>query len=124
MLKPGGLLLVQDQVMPEDDMTARYIEAFEKLRDPSHTRAYSESEWQALFSENNLQVNHCEVIQRHHNFSEWTERQKVTASTVACLKAMALSAPPEVKSCMQPQYFGTAQAEFYSHHIIILGQKR
>ena len=27
VLKPGGLLLVQDQVMPEDDMTARYIEA-------------------------------------------------------------------------------------------------
>ena len=69
-------------------------------------------------------MKHSEVIRRHHNFGEWTERQKVTTSTVACLNAIALAAPAKVKSCMQPQYIGTPEAEFYSHHIIILGVKR
>ena len=123
VLKPDGILVVQDQVMPADDLTARYIEAFEKLRDPSHNRAYSESEWQALFIENNLEVQHCEVISRRHNFKDWTERQKVTASTAACLNAMLLLAPEQIISCMRPQNIGTVEAEFYSHHIIILGKK-
>ncbi|MBN1250486.1 MAG: methyltransferase domain-containing protein, partial [Anaerolineae bacterium] len=36
VLKGGGVLLVQDHLVPEDPLIARYTEAFEKLRDPSH----------------------------------------------------------------------------------------
>ena len=124
VLKPGGTLLVQDQVMPEDDLTARYIEAYEKLRDPSHNRAYSETEWQAMLTGNGFDVKHSEIISRHHNFMEWTERQKVTANTIDCLNAMALSAPDKVIACLQPHNIGTEDAEFYSQHIIIIGQKQ
>jgi hypothetical protein len=114
---------VQDQVMPEESLTARYIEAFEKLRDPSHNRAYSESEWKVLFADNNLDVQHCEIINRRHNFKEWTDRQRVPQNTVACLTAMLFSAPPEVVTLMRPHDFGTPDAVFHSQHIIILGKK-
>ena len=36
---PGGILLVQDHVLPEGQRAARYIDDFERLRDPSHNRA-------------------------------------------------------------------------------------
>lgn len=124
VLKPGGLFLVQDQAMPEDGLAARYIEAFEKLRDPSHNRAFSQSEWAGMFSMAGFTVTHVEKIRRHHLFLQWAERQKVTPSTIDSLIALALSAPPEVQSWMQPRFMGTPEAEFYSDHIIILGKKR
>src|SRR5262249_14270444 len=36
VLKPGGRFVVEDHVLPEDQKAAGYIEAFERLRDPSH----------------------------------------------------------------------------------------
>jgi len=123
ILKEGGVLLVQDQVMPEPPMTARYIEAFEKLRDPSHNRAYSECEWQNLFTEAGFVVKSSEKIRRDHNFNQWTERQQVMPSTIESLNALILSAPAEVEACMQPHKIGTDEAVFTSYHIIIVGQK-
>jgi ubiquinone/menaquinone biosynthesis C-methylase UbiE len=38
VLKPGRWLLVQDQCLPENTAAARYIDRFERLRDPSHRR--------------------------------------------------------------------------------------
>ena len=35
VLKPGGLFLLQDHVLPEDEKAANYVDGFEKLRDPS-----------------------------------------------------------------------------------------
>ncbi|MDF2631121.1 MAG: class SAM-dependent methyltransferase [Symbiobacteriaceae bacterium] len=45
VLKPGGRLLVIDNVVPEDDGLDRFINEIDKLRDPSHVRAYRVSEW-------------------------------------------------------------------------------
>ncbi len=50
VLKPGGVLLVQDHLVPDDVAAARYIEAYEKLRDPSHNQAFAEAEWRAMFA--------------------------------------------------------------------------
>lgn len=123
VLQVGGLLLVQDQVMPEAPMTARYIEAFEKLRDPSHNRAYSQHEWHTFFTDTGFQVTASEKIRRDHHFKQWTERQQVSPSTIESLNALLLSAPADVKACMQPVKIGTEEAVFTSHHLIILGKK-
>ncbi|MCJ7829814.1 MAG: hypothetical protein MUP74_00360 [Desulfobacterales bacterium] len=44
VLKTPGLLLVQDHVLPEDPAVARYVDRFERLRDPSHNRAFSQND--------------------------------------------------------------------------------
>ncbi|MBA3874578.1 MAG: methyltransferase domain-containing protein, partial [Anaerolineae bacterium] len=35
VLKPGGTLIVEDNTVPDDERAARYVDAFERLRDPS-----------------------------------------------------------------------------------------
>ncbi|MBZ0302612.1 MAG: class I SAM-dependent methyltransferase, partial [Anaerolineae bacterium] len=63
VLKPGGLLLVQDLSVPEHDRAARYIDSFYRLRDPSHQRCYAEYEWRGLFLDAGLEVTHSEPIE-------------------------------------------------------------
>ncbi|MGC9348435.1 MAG: class I SAM-dependent methyltransferase [Anaerolineae bacterium] len=121
VLKPCGTLLVQDHLVPDDAMTARYYEAFEKLRDPSHNQAFTEAEWRAMFAAADLAVTHVERLYKDLNVDSWAERQGVTPNTKACLSALIELAPSAVLNWMQPQQWGTSEATYRCHHIIIAG---
>ncbi len=123
VLKRGGLLLVQDHVAPEDEECARYVNEFNKLRDPSHNRAYAESKWIAMFEEAGLQVERTEQIAKHHEFHPWVERQDCAQDVVQCLIGMIEKAPPAAIEWMQPRDFGTSEATVTDYHIIISGRK-
>jgi ubiquinone/menaquinone biosynthesis C-methylase UbiE len=81
VLKGGGLLLVQDHMLPEDKAAAYHVDAFEQLRDPSHNHAFSEAEWIVMFEAAGLEVEHTERIVKRHNFLAWARRQACTAET-------------------------------------------
>ena len=123
VLKSGGKLLVQDHVSPEDEQSARYVDAFQKLRDPSHSRTYSESEWVGMFREADLEVIHTEQIIKRHEFLPWVERQRCAPDVIQRLVSMIKEAPSGVVEWMQPQGFGTPGAVFTDHHIIIAGHR-
>ena len=124
MLKPGGLLLVQDHLSPEDEQCARYVNAFQRLRDPSHNRSYSESEWISMCQKAGLEVEHTEHITKRHEFLPWVERQGCTPEVIQRLISMVEDAPPAVVEWMQHQDFGTPKATFIDRHIIIAGRKK
>lgn len=123
VLKPGGLLVVQDHLLPEDQITARYIDAFEKLRDPSHHRAYSRSEWSGFFERAGLTVEHTEEIEKLHQFFKWAAVQDCTSATIDMLEALIAVAPEGVREWMIPLEFGSKKATFIGHHLLIRGRK-
>jgi SAM-dependent methyltransferase len=52
--RPGGTLLVVDQIAPTDPLAAFDLNAFEHARDPSHTRTLADVDLRQLFEANNL----------------------------------------------------------------------
>jgi len=52
--RPGGRLLVVDQIAPVDPVAAAELNRFERARDPSHTRAFADVDLRGLFESNNL----------------------------------------------------------------------
>ena len=52
--RPGGRLLVIDQLAPFDPLAAIELDRFERERDPSHTRLLSDGDLRALFEANDL----------------------------------------------------------------------
>jgi ubiquinone/menaquinone biosynthesis C-methylase UbiE len=123
VLHAGGLLLVQDHVLPYDEEAARTVDAFERLRDPSHNRAFNDLEWRGMFGETGLAVEHTEQIVKQHTFLDWAQRQGCTPEVVAQLTEMMQQAPATARDWMQPQDWGTPEATFANHHIIIAGRK-
>jgi ubiquinone/menaquinone biosynthesis C-methylase UbiE len=123
VLKPGGLLLVQDHVLPDDEQAARYVDAFERLRDPSHNRAYDEGEWVEMYLKANLRVEHREQVIKRHEFIPWAKRQGCTPDVIERLIRMMEGAPTAVREWMQPRDFGTPEATFVNRHILIAGRK-
>ncbi len=51
---PGGRVLVVDQIAPVDPLAALELNAFERARDPSHTRALADIDLRQLFESNEL----------------------------------------------------------------------
>lgn len=123
VLVSDGILLVQDHVLPEDEESARYVDEFETVRDPSHNRAFNESEWKAMFESAGLTVEHTEEYIKRHDFWDWVERQGNDDDTIDKLIQMMNDAPDNAKQWMDAQDWGTESATFVNHHILIKGRK-
>ncbi len=122
-LKPGGRLVVQDHLLPEDKPAAAYVEAFERLRDPSHNRALSEYEWRVDFLDSGLTVDHVEVLRRRANLVTWAERQGCGPDVIEHLQILLVQAPDAVAEHLKPTSAGTPDAGFDHVHILISGTK-
>lgn len=123
VLKAGGRLWIQDHVLSEDPEVARYTDAFEKLRDPSHHRAFSHSAWTRMFEDAGLSVELTEQIAKRHPFVPWAQRQDCAPETVARLERLLADAPDGAVDWMQPRDLGTPDASFVNRHLLILGIK-
>jgi ubiquinone/menaquinone biosynthesis C-methylase UbiE len=123
VLRPGGLLLVQDHALPGNLEAARYIDDFERLRDPSHNRGFSEEEWVAMFEAAGFHVEHTEQIAKAHSLLPWAQRQGCTPEDIQRLEIMVEQAPQPVLDWMQPRDFGTPDASFVNRHLVISGRK-
>jgi ubiquinone/menaquinone biosynthesis C-methylase UbiE len=102
VLKPGGLLAVDDNIAPEDGAATRYIDDYERLRDPSHVRCLPLSEWRMCFERAGLTVLHSETIEKQIGFEEWCGHQKTPPDVMAALRAMLLNAPEAAKAQLKP----------------------
>jgi ubiquinone/menaquinone biosynthesis C-methylase UbiE len=123
VLKSGGRLVVQDHVLPDDKDAADYIEAFEKLRDPSHGRAYNEYEWRGMLLDAGLTVDHSELLARSANMLAWAERQGCSPDVIERLHVLMVQAPDAVREFYNMRCAGTDDAEFDHRYIMIAGTK-
>jgi ubiquinone/menaquinone biosynthesis C-methylase UbiE len=122
VLRPNGLLAVVDNVVPNDATAGDYINAFEKLRDPSHGRALSVEEWLAAFEQAGLTVIHHETAPKSMEFTPWAERMGATPEVIAELRRRLLEAPASAADFFKA--YTTEQDLFFNlDEAIILGRK-
>ena len=124
VLCPGGLVLVQDHLLPDDLAAGRSVDDFERRRDPSHRRAFNRQEWLAMFAAAGLVVQAAVALAKRHEFREWVERQGGTDEDLTELEAMLTEMPPAAQVWLQPQNWSTPQASFANHHLIVAGRKQ
>ncbi len=123
VLKPGGRLAIQDQLTPEDDRAARYLDSFERLRDPSHVRVSSTLEWRGMYLDAGLTVDHDEQARHRTTLTVWAERQDCTPEVMERLHILLAQAPEAVKQWIRPDAAGTPSATFDHVYILICGTK-
>lgn len=120
VLKPGGLLAVVDNIVP-DGVAGDYVNAFEKLRDPSHVRCLSIEAWQMLFVQHDLVVEHAETLYKRVEFAVWAARHD--ANMQRYLLAMLHQATGAAAEFLQPE-FGVPSQTFRLWEGIIVGRRK
>jgi ubiquinone/menaquinone biosynthesis C-methylase UbiE len=96
--RPGGHVLVVDQLAPDDVAAAATLHEFETVRDPSHTRLLANGELQELFAANGLSVLRERVEAEHRDLSAYLDLagsegdRRVRAETLAAADPRILDA--------------------------------
>jgi SAM-dependent methyltransferase len=122
VVRPGGLAVVIDNMVPEDRMVAEYINNFEKLRDPSHNWSYAESDWIRFFQEAGFTGLHVEFFRKARDFDVWTGMMSVDEPTKEKLRAMLADAPPRARYALAPEE-KDGVLRFYLDELLIRGTK-
>lgn len=122
VLKTGAVFMLQDHVLPDDREAARFVDRFERRRDPSHHRAFAEAEWLAMFGRAGFVVEHREHYLKRHDFIPWARRQGNDDATIAELIQTLRDAPLIARDWMDPQDWGSEKATFLNRHILIRGR--
>ncbi|MDD9955478.1 MAG: class I SAM-dependent methyltransferase [Anaerolineaceae bacterium] len=123
VLRPGGLLLLQDQALPVHRPSATWVDDFERRRDPSHHRAYSETGWRAFFDSAGLQVEGGAPVVKRHNLQGWARRQGNDEAAIARLDALLREAPAPAALWCAPRDLGGADASFLIRQVQLAGRK-
>jgi ubiquinone/menaquinone biosynthesis C-methylase UbiE len=124
VIKPGGRLVVHDHVQPEDKQALKYLEAFERLRDPSHGRAFSELEWKGLMLDTDFEVEHAEILTREADLIPWAERQGRPPEVIERLQVMLAQAPQAVADWISPRNVLSPDAGFNHVYLLISGIRK
>jgi SAM-dependent methyltransferase len=126
VLRPGGWLAVIDNITPPEAAAARHINAFEKLRDPSHGWEYSAPDWEAFCVAAGLVVKHVEQYRKPLDFEKFCDRLSVPTHTRLQLRVLLHHAPDSVKAWLTPEFHGDVQTgpiTIYLGEVLILAQR-
>lgn len=97
VLKPSGLFLLEDSIVPEDPALDAFLNAAETVRDPTHVRSLSARQWRALLTGAGLTVEDEAVARKTHPFADWVARARVPDEALARLEATLRDAPPAAR---------------------------
>ena len=122
VLRPGGTAVVIDNVVPEDETGAAFVNDFERVRDPSHHWAYREADWRRFFEAAGFEGLVVEGFRKRRDFEYWTGMMSVTEPVKARLRAMVEEAPPSAREALAPD-LREGKLGFYLSEILILGRR-
>ena len=78
-----------------------YVNAFEKLRDPSHGRCLSLDEWRQAYHAAGLSILRQGALDKQMVFKDWAARHDTVMQ--GYLRALLSGAPPAAAAFLQPQ---------------------
>lgn len=97
VLKIGGVFLLIDCMAPGDPELDRFDNLIEKWRDPSHGRSLTPEEWQVLFKQAGLSIEHIEFFRKKHEYDDWTTRSLMPVDEKAKLAQFILESNDHIQ---------------------------
>jgi ubiquinone/menaquinone biosynthesis C-methylase UbiE len=132
VLRPGGLFGLVENISPDTSMmdgdvdalstAANEYNAFEKLRDPSHVRCLTLTEWRDLVVQAGLKERHVELLDKPMVFGPWADQQNVGDDAKHQLVSMLRNGSEAFRAFIRPQENG-GDLDFILTEAVIIGVK-
>lgn len=100
LLKPGGRLVVEDSLAPDEPAVARFLEDLEKRRDATHVHSLSRAEWGEACAAAGLRLVRETVYRKRHPFDLWIRRTGLGDEEIADIAAEILAAPAAIRAAL------------------------
>ena len=107
VLRPRGRLLVIDVLGHEEPLVDTHLQSMELLRDPSHVRNRSATEWRSLLEAAGfVGVEHAQWP-LPLAFAPWVERMRTPPERTSAIRALQNAAPREVQEALAFEFDGS-----------------
>ncbi len=107
VVKPRGYLLMIDQLGDESPLVDTHLQTMELLRDPSHVRNRSATQWRELISRAGFQLLEEDAWPLRLDFDSWVARMRTPPDSVAAIRRLQTGAPREVGDGLDLEPDGT-----------------
>ena len=77
------LVVIEDNLFVDEQ-----VEEAERLRDPTHVRCYSEEEWKVMLTDEGLEVERAERLERLRDVDDWLARVETPPAEAARVKEL------------------------------------
>lgn len=105
VLRRGGRMVVIDTLLPDDPEIAEFYQTMEKMRDPTHIRAYTRAEWTRMAEDAGFIVQTTKTFPKTHEFQEWARRAGLNRDGIQRLNQFFIRAPAKVHDFFQVETF-------------------
>ena len=105
--KPNGKVMMIDIMAPTSPLCDTFLQTIEMLRDNSHVRNYSSSQWQQMFGQANLNVQQTQTHKLTLAFDSWVTRMRTPELYVTAILKLQQNIGQEVKDYYDIQADGT-----------------
>ncbi|MDN7227597.1 class I SAM-dependent methyltransferase [Planococcus sp. N064] len=123
VLKTGGKFILIDNVAPEENEWALFMNATEKLRDTSHARCLSKNEWRQLLQENNLKEIQSLDRKKTFQYPAWVRRTAESEEQVRRVEKHLLGADAAVQEYFQIDVENGEVRTFVIDEWMVMAQK-
>lgn len=123
VLRPGGRLIVIDNIVPEDAQLDALANEWEKRRDPSHVREYTATKWQTYLTEAGLRTTQSETGRKSHDFTPWVERVRMPDVERATLEHDMLTAPEHARAYFEIREDAGRLISWTADYLIVRAEK-
>jgi len=123
VLRRGGRMAIIDTLMPSDPEIAEFFQTMEKMRNPTHIKAFSEDEWQEMILDSELILQETMIISKTHDFQEWTKTAGLNRTKVQELNKFFMDAPQKIHDYFKIESFA-GEVESYTDKKLLIFAKR
>ena len=119
VLRRGGRMVLIDTLLPDDPDVAAFYQTMEKMRDPTHIRAYTEAEWTTMITEAGLIVQETRKFPKTHDFQEWARRAGLNREGIQSLNKFFIDSSAKIHDYFQIETFA-GEVESYTDQKLLI----
>jgi SAM-dependent methyltransferase len=124
VLKPGGVFLLEDSVVPEDPPLGEFLNRAEKLRDSTHVRSLTVADWRGRLAAAGLVVEAVDIFRKTHAFATWLDRAKTPAAACDAVIDTFRTASPAARAAFEIVVTPDGTIESYSDDKALLKARK
>lgn len=98
--RPGGAFLMIDLMGDESPLVDTHLQAVELLRDPSHVRDYSPSQWHEQITAAGFKLEQEAFWPTRLDFNSWVERMSTPPASLSVIRSLLAGASREVREAL------------------------
>ena len=119
----SGAFVVEDSVVPEDPQLDRFLNDIEILRDPTHIRSLTPSEWRSKLIAAGFIPTRETTCRKTHDIAEWIGRAGLDAAGIDAVYDAFAAAPPSAIAAYSIEVADGRAIRFTDEKIIIRAEK-